>query len=155
MQAIKLKQLLAESFQDANGNQELHEAMKVIHSASWSYDRDYRNDHHTKFAVHFSCTLSMAGFDATKAMTAWQMQIIRVKVAELWKNVFEYKRNEYPNLCLCTEIIFSLSRANSTVERAFSTLRLLLSDGRLGMRHSWMEQLLIICSDDKHWSAEE
>ena len=98
MQAIKLKQLLAESFQDANGNQELHEAMKVIHSASWSYDRDYRNDHHTKFAVHFSCTLSMAGFDVTNAMKVCHMQITRVKVAEVRKNVIDYKRNEYQNL---------------------------------------------------------
>ncbi|MCP4484342.1 MAG: hypothetical protein GY823_07275 [Flavobacteriaceae bacterium] len=69
--------------------------------------------------------------------------------------MFQYKRNEYPNLCICAEIIITMSGSNSTVEQAFSTLRLLLSDRRLRMKHSRMEQLLFICANDKNWSDDE
>ena len=67
----------------------------------------------------------------------------------LWGKVFVYKRKEFPNLCNLAEIVLCLSGSNSTVERAFSLLTLLLSDKRLSMSHKTMKDVILININDK------
>ena len=69
--------------------------------------------------------------------------------------VLNYKRSEYPNLWLCAEIMLCISGSNSTVERAFSNLTVILSDRRVHMSHARMEMVLSISVNDKNWSPEE
>ena len=156
----KLKSLLQKRFQ--NSNEDLYETMRFIDPACWDNRKDYGNEVLAKFTEHFDSTLSKAGFDTRKVLAEWRSFKNYVKASQkgvdvktLWQRIFQYKRDEYPNLCLCVEIIFSMSGSNSTVERAFSTLRLLLSDRRLSMKHTRMEQLLVIRGNDKNWSQEE
>ena len=58
-------------------------------------------------------------------------------------------------MCLLSKIIISLSASNSTVERAFNILSLLLSDQRLSMEHSTIEKLLLLNVNDKNWCDVE
>ena len=45
--------------------------------------------------------------------------------------------------------------SNSSVERSFSTLTLVLSDQRLGLSHRNMENVLILKGNNKNWSERE
>ena len=49
----------------------------------------------------------------------------------------------------------AISGSNSSVERAFSVLSLLLSDRRLSMNHDLMENLLMVKCNDRAWSTKE
>ena len=73
----------------------------------------------------------------------------------LWEKVFLYQKSEYQNICKLASIVMCFSGSNSTVERAFSLLTLLLSDRRLRLKHKTLEELLIININDKLWSAQE
>ena len=52
------------------------------------------------------------------------------------------KEKEYPKLCIVARLMVAISGSNSNVERAFSILRLLLSDRRLSTSHALMENRL-------------
>ena len=71
------------------------------------------------------------------------------------KKIFIYRHNEFKNVCLMTEIVFSLSASNSMVERAFSLLILLLSDKQLLLKHKTIESLMKINLSDKIWTEKE
>ena len=61
----------------------------------------------------------------TKSGTNWrilQSHHNGLDAHSLWEKVFIYRRNEFKNVCLMAEIVFSLSVSNSMVERAFSLL---------------------------------
>ena len=72
----------------------------------------------------------------------------------LWEKIFIYRRNEFKNVCLMTEIVFSLSTSNSMVERAFSLL-ILVSDKRLSLEHETIESLIKINLSDKIRTEKE
>ena len=65
-----------------------------------------------------------------------------LKAINVWENIFKYRKAEYPKMCLLAKIIISLSASNSSVERAFSMLTLLLDDQRLSIHHSTLQDLL-------------
>ena len=67
----------------------------------------------------------------------------------------QYRSNEYPNLCLLAELVISLSGSNSAVERAFSTLRNTLCDKRVCLKHSTLEDLLLVKLNDGAWNEDE
>ena len=52
-------------------------------------------------------------------------------------------------------LLTCLSGSNSTVERAFSVLTLLLSDRRLSLHHETMEDLMLIKCNNKNWGCQE
>ena len=64
--------------------------------------------------------------------------------------VLNYKRSEYPNLCLCSDYVVLIMQ-----ESAFSTLTVILSDRKVHASHARMEMLLSISVNDKNWSPEE
>lgn len=66
-----------------------------------------------------------------------------------------YKRREYENIGLLAELVISLAGSNSTVERAFSLLTLLLFDRRLRLAHNTIENLLLININDNLWTPSE
>ena len=53
-------------------------------------------------------------------------------------------------MSVLAQIILCLSASNSSVERVFSLLTLLLSDKRLSMEYSTMQKLMIINLNDKN-----
>ena len=74
---------------------------------------------------------------------------------QLWDKILSCRRNEFPNLCLLVEFALCISASNSTVERAFSVVSLILSDRRLNMSHKMMEQCIMIFANDSNWSKSE
>ena len=60
----------------------------------------------------------------------------------LWEQIFIYRRNEFKNVCLMAEIVFSLSASNSMVERAFSLLTLLISAKQFSLKHKTTKSLI-------------
>ena len=78
-----------------------------------------------------------------------------IKAFDVWQKIFKFKRVDYPNMCLLSKIIISLSASNSTAERAFNILSLLLSDRRLSMKYSTIEKLLLLNVNDKNWCDVE
>lgn len=155
-----LKELLQERFADFSN--EIFESMRFIDPAYWEDERDFGVKDLTTFIAFFKETLDASGFDAKMIFSEWKSFKTFIKayfrgynVRSLWAKVFEFRRQEFPNLCLCAEIVISISGSNSTVERAFSTLRLMLSDKRLPLSHDQMERLLCIYVNDRNWTASE
>ena len=60
----------------------------------------------------------------------------------LWEQIFIYRRNEFKNVCLMAEIVFSLSASNSMVETAFSLLTLLISAKQFSLKHKTTKSLI-------------
>ena len=81
--------------------------------------------------------------------------IFSKSLTKLWCHVLNFRRLEFPNLCLIIELLTCIAGSNSTVERAFSLLTLLLMDRRWTMHHSTMEDLLITKANDNTWSESE
>ena len=50
----------------------------------------------------------------------------------------------FPNVCLLVELVMTLGPSNSVVESIFSHLTAMLSDRRLSLNHSTMEDLLLL-----------
>ena len=69
--------------------------------------------------------------------------------------MLQYKRAEYPNLCIVANLVMCLSGNNSTVERAFSLLTLLLTDRRLSLSDETISDLMTINVNDKLWTPNE
>ena len=63
---------------------------------------------------------------------------------DLWKRVLKYRKNELLNLCTLASLIISLSGSNSKAERTFSTVTNSLSDKRLSIKHTTLNERLIV-----------
>ena len=77
----------------------------------------------------------------------------KLKPCLVLEKIYKFKMVEFPNMCLLSKVVMSQSASNSTVERAFSILTLLLSERRLHMKHSTMEEILMINLNNKNWST--
>ena len=74
---------------------------------------------------------------------------------QIWKHVLLHKIKDFPNLCLLVQMIFSISGSNSTTERSFSILTLLLTGCRTKLAHDTIRVLLSIKINDHLWSEQE
>jgi hypothetical protein len=106
--------------------------------------------------------LAAAGYDHKKANKEWKnvrphekQQIPGKSALQVWKSMLLYKNTEFPIICLRVEIVFSLSGSNSSVERAFSILTVMLTDRRLKSSHALLEMRMLIKINDKNWSKIE
>ena len=76
-------------------------------------------------------------------------------VTNVWSKLFIHRINEFPNILMLSEIVFCISASNSTVEKIFSTLTSLLSDRHPTMKHSTMEDCLVIAGNSSARSERE
>ena len=103
----------------------------------------------------FNVTLANKGFHDTKALTEFQQFRIFVKATcssklesgsitpkEMWTKILTLRKQEFPNVCLLDEIVFSISGSNSSVKQAFSLLNLILNYCRMKLKHSTIEILI-------------
>ena len=63
---------------------------------------------------------------------------------DLWKRVLNYRKNELLNLCTIASLIISLLGSNSKAERTVSTVTNILSDKRLSIKHTTLNERLIV-----------
>ena len=134
----------------------------MVRLKNWTINRNYGIDQLTALAEHFSVPLFAAKSDKEKCFQEWKLFRSLVNAnyrgldaKQLWEKVFQYKRAEYPNLCIVANLVMCLSGSNSTVERAFSLLTLLLTDQRLSLSHNTISNLMTINVNDKWWTPNE
>ena len=160
--AIEVKRLLRQRFVETSSK--LYEALQIYDPQYWSEESNYGVSELQHLVKRFEKPLAAAGLDDKVLMSEWrkfkgfarrQMTQFFGEPKSLWQKVLTYRRKEFPNLCLLIELVTCISGSNSAVERAFSTLTLLLSDRRLTMSHGTMEDLMLIRGNDKNWSAKE
>ena len=99
-------------------------------------DKLYGNEELKCMSEAFAAPLRHASFNEATALKEWKSlkNVVNANYnysASTMVPVCKYKRREFPNICLLVQIIMCLSASNSTMERAFSLLTLLLSDRRL------------------------
>lgn len=78
-----------------------------------------------------------------------------MKAKVLWQKTFEYRRSEFPSICLLAEIVLCLGPSNSIAEKGFSQLTAMLSDRRLSMGVDTMDDLLLVKVNNLSWTVQE
>lgn len=143
---------------------EIYKHMLWLDPANWvEVEEDVKSL--VYLSSHFEVTLSHNGkFNGSEAKLKREWKDLRlvikhyyngVKASILWEKIFQYRRKEFPNVCLLAEIVFCIGVSNSSVEKGFSHLTCMLSDRRLNLKHSTMEDLLMIKINNLVWNPTE
>ena len=160
--ALDLKDLLQKRFNE--GQNEVYVAMKFYDPQYWTEEPDYGVSALKALLEHFREPFSFAGLDERRIFVEWRglKSLIKRNYSEflntpnlLWKRILLHRRAEFPNVSLVIELIMSISGSNCAVERAFSILTMMLSDQRLLLHHSVMEDIMIIKCNDHVWTTVE
>ena len=160
--ALQLIQLITERFEDFET--EIYSEMKWLDRLNWSDDMNYGNDQILNLVAHFDSPLNYAGFDIESVIKEWKSckRFVRVQFPDfetpnrdIWRLVLSRQKNEFPNLCLLICLVFSISVSNSSVERCFNILTLIMSDRRLNLTHNVLVNVMSIKCNDKNWSDIE
>ena len=128
----------------------------------WTGEKGYAEHDINALICAFKIPLEAAGFESKKVLGEWKsvQHMVNtfyrnVSAEKVWEKILIYKKKEFPNLLLLVELVMCMSSSNSSVERVFSILTILLSDRRLKMNHSTMEDCIIISGNDALWSDKE
>ena len=158
----RIKKCLAERFRSFE--EEIFAHMNFISDPSnWSSD-EITAEIPSLIAVaeHFSSPLSHKALDASKLRREWQDLRITVKnfypklkCSPLWKQLLNFRRANFPNVCQIAELVLTIGLSNAVVESGFSRLTALLSDRRLSMAHSTMEAYMLIQINHTVWDEKE
>ncbi|KAJ8038164.1 hypothetical protein HOLleu_19166 [Holothuria leucospilota] len=144
-------------------NHDLYKHMHWINPANWRTD-DVSSEMESLEAVgdYFSTTLLAAGYESTKIKREWSMlKVVQrnyyqgFQTSELWGQILQYRKNEFPNLCLLVEVVMAMGVSNATVESGFSVLSSMMSDRRISLKHARMEDLMLIKANDRIWLETE
>ena len=115
-----------------------------------------------KIGKIFAIPLSLSGFDSSKISTEWKdfKSLVKhfypkIKTLELWERILNYRKNQFPNISLLAEIVLTIGVSNSVVEAGFSSLTAMLTDRRLNMTHSVMENLLLLKINNMVWKEKD
>ena len=129
---------------------------------NWDDEKTNGIDQITALISHFKVSLKAAGFNSKAVFKEWRFfenyvraNNIDLESLQLWKKIFNNKKEEYSNLCKLMRIVLSLSSSNSSAERAFSLLPLLLSNRRLCMNYDTLQNLMLININNKLWTSKE
>lgn len=141
----------------SNYDDVIYSKTRWLNPEIWCADKEYGIEDITTMASHFTRPLELASFNLTSALKEWRSFKIFVKShypklpdpKSLWKSVLSIRREEFPNLCKLANLAICISGSNSTVETN------ILSDKRLSMRHSTIDDSLIVYGNDGLWSAKE
>ena len=138
---------------------ELYNAMYWIDPANWRGPEEDVNAMKV-IADHFKTTLQDHGFAVENLASEWKNLLVihrtfykGMKAQEMWGKVLEYRRKDFPNICLLLDIVMCIGVSNSSVERGFSILTSMLSDKRISLKHDAMEDLMIIKANHNFWSS--
>lgn len=158
--ARDLKQVLEKRFESFDNP--AFQNMKWFDPKFWNDDKTYGLDQIQALFEHFREPLESHGFDVSKAKAEWKSLRILVSAhyqefsaKQLWKIIVTKRSSEFPQMTLLAKLVISVSGSNSTVERAFSILSLILSDRRVSLKHDSMVDIIMIKANNKCWSEQE
>lgn len=63
---------------------------------------------------------------------------------KMWKQMLTYRKKDFPTVVMIVETVLCIGVSNAVVESGFSHLTAMLSDRRLRLNHSTMEDLLLL-----------
>ena len=135
--------------------------MKWFDPQTWDQERQ-ETDQITSFYEHFKEPLDNANFQLNFCLKEFKKfkNYVHVnhegkKAKEIWKEFYKTRRSEYPNLAKIGELMMCFSSSNSSVERAFNLLTMLLTDQRLTTSHNTLNAILNIKINDKVFTESE
>lgn len=161
--AIEWIRVLRQRFADFE-NDDIYQDMQWLDISCWVDDAAYGDNKILNLAAHFDSPLNFAGFEIDKVIKEWRSckRLIRVRFSnpefsnsEIWKHILTREKQEFPNLCLVITLLFSISVSNSTVERCFSILTMMMSDRRLNLTHDVLVDVMLIKCNNKNWTEVE
>ncbi|XP_050411066.1 uncharacterized protein LOC126825422 [Patella vulgata] len=143
-------------------NQDIYKYMFWVDPANWS-DIDTEMDAIRWCYERFQVTLDYGKIDFSRVKSEWKDFKRTVghfysgvtSAVKLWQKICAYRKLQFPNLIKIVEILLCLGPSNSTVEAGFSHLTGMLSDRRLSLHHSSMEDLLLIKINNLVWTEKE
>ena len=159
--ARDLKTILTDRF--ASFEDPIYQSMKFYNPKIWDDENPaYGEDQIKCIYNHFEEPLLHHNFSLPTALNEWKSFkiLVRESYADftakcLWKMILKSRYDEYPQLALLAKLLFAISGSNSTVERAFSTLTLILTDRRISLNHNSIEDIMIINGNDVNWTIKE
>ena len=112
--------------------------------------------------------LDEAGFNANRVGREWQLlrafitsfyinAVLKnpLSLEKMWQNIIKFRQNEHTNVCLLVSLLICHSGSNSTVERAFSVLNLILGDRRPSLVNQATIDIIIVKCNDRNWGFQE
>lgn len=142
----------------------IFDEMKWIEPKYWEETAEKEIDCIMAIADRFQIPLSLTNFDKESAVKEWKRLKNHVKInhekqlianeitsVKIWEKLLKYHKQTFPNMCILAELILSLAGSNSAVERVFSMLTTILTNRRLKMSHSTLENLILIRCNDGIW----
>ena len=160
--AIKLRENLVDRFSDFSSK--VYQDMKWLDPQNWQYDnKEYGNQQIVDLSNHFQVPLESKGFLLKQALAEWRSikKIVpkyfspEISAFSIWRSMLCKREAEFPNMCLLAKLLLTISGSNSSVERGFSILTMMLSDQRLSTSQEVLEERMIISANDKNWSDTE
>ncbi|XP_065678256.1 zinc finger protein 862-like [Hydra vulgaris] len=131
-----IKPLIDDRFSSLSNT--VFESMSWLDPQFWTAVNMYGDASISLLTKEFKIPLEYAGLKVEMVLSEWNAfkliintEYKGVTTAVLWENIFVYYRKTFPNLLLLVELIMCISCSNSSVERIFSILTLILSDRRL------------------------
>lgn len=86
--------------------------MNWVDPENWDDEKTYGIDQITALILHFEVPLKSAGFDSKAVFKEWRFfknyvraNHIGLESLQLWKKIFNNKKEEYSNLCKLTHIV--------------------------------------------------
>jgi hypothetical protein len=141
----------------------IFESMDWLDPQLWTADSVYGDASISLLLKELFYPLEAAGTDFKMVLPEWQavklvlntQYTIALTPLEMWQKFFLHHKTKFPNLSFLVELMMCISGSNSAVERIFSILTVILTDRRLKMNHSTMEDSLIIAGNDQNFTYQE
>ena len=148
----------------ADFNSEIYKSMSWMDRTNWTEEPDYAYDQLRELSTYFEEPLEHAGYNSANIIREWKscrrLIITRFPDPEIssrliWKHILLHRQDEFPNLFILVSLVSTVSISNSSVERAFSTLTMMMGDRRLNLGDKTLEHSIIVKGNDKLWSDRE
>ena len=132
---------------------EIFKAMEIIDHHRWDHQNsDYGIQDIRVIATHFEKPLSHHNFKLDNALYEFRELKRLVKIRyhhfthaySLWEKIFSIHHEKFPHILSIIEIILAMEWASSTVERDFSTTNRLLTNSRLRLSKTRLNNLLML-----------
>ncbi|XP_065665100.1 zinc finger protein 862-like [Hydra vulgaris] len=141
----------------------IFESMDWLDPQVWIADSMYGDASISLLLNEFFYPLEKLGMDFKMVLSEWRAAKLLINAQyttaltplQIWQNIFLYYKIKFPNLSLLVELLMCIAGSNSAVERVFSILTVILTDRRLKMNHSTMEDSIIIAGNDTNFTQQE
>jgi len=132
---------------------EVIQAMRISDHTTWDCDDDnYGKASVRTLAEHFAVPLEHHNFNLDLALRELngvkKVKLMRFRgfhgKISFWEKIFTDYQDKFPHFLLIIELCLVMSFSSSTVERGFSTVKRHLSDSRLSLKNSTLNDLLLL-----------